>query len=295
MLERLLRSFGQLDMPENADVQFVVVDNSEGMSSHPLNGALAVATILREPRPGIPIARNKALGHAVKADADWLVFVDDDEIVPRTWLVELLEGARNGDFDLAGGPVAPVAPAGTLTRAQQKMMTYYKRMADERGAAMGRKISVTDLPTNNWIARVDSMRRAGLLFDESLRFSGGSDTEFSRRASRAGLKTGWIGNASVYEEMDFERLRPGYLFRRARSQTLAKIQFEYVAKGKSIWPRAIFHVVAKGVSGLSRVLFSPIGGSYAGLRGLRALGVAAGWGSALLGKRSELYKQIIGR
>ncbi len=295
MLGRLLHSLARINAPMGTELTFLVVENAAELSLAPPDVALpGPLHLLNEPELGIPFARNRALDTALELGADWLVFVDDDETVRPDWLAELHAGAAGGGIDLAAGPVVPVAPEGKLTGGEQAMMGYYERMAEERQARMSGQALPRDLPTNNWICRLSSARTAGLRFDEALRMTGGSDTRFSRQAVEAGLKTGWIATAIVEEEMPSARLTPSYLFRRAKSQTLAKIEFEFRAKGRPILGKALFHAIAKGGGGALRWLAGLAMGSYTRLRGVRSLGVAAGWAQAALGGRSRLYDRVIG-
>ncbi|MDV7142728.1 glycosyltransferase [Tropicimonas sp. TH_r6] len=295
MLGRLLDSLARITPPEDTELDFIVVENAETLSLAPPAATLpGPLHLLNEPELGIPFARNRALDSALEMGADWLVFVDDDETVRPDWLAELHAGAVRAGADLAAGPVVPVAPDGALTRSEQAMMDYYTRMAEERQTRMAAQMAPRDLPTNNWICRLAAAREVGLRFDEALRMTGGSDTRLSRQAVEAGLRTGWIAAAVVEEEMPRARLTAGYLFRRAKSQTLAKIEFEYRAKGKPILGKALFHILAKGGGGALRWLAGLVTGSDTRLRGVRSLGVAAGWAQAALGGRSRLYDRVIG-
>ncbi len=294
MLGRLLESLRSISLPSDSDVRFVIVENAEALTLSMPTGLPGPMDLRLETEPGIPFARNAALKAAQEAGADWLVFVDDDETVRTDWLVELHGAAVRNGLDLAAGPVVPVAPSGQLARGEQEMMAFYERMAVERQARMAAQARPRDLPTNNWICRLSVLSDGGLRFDETLRRTGGSDTRLSRQAVAAGLLTGWIATAVVEEEMPRERLTQRYLYTRSKSQTLAKVQFEYVARGRPVWPRAIFHAVGKGLSGCLRILLSPILGSHSRLRGVRALGVGAGWVAAARGGQSRLYARTIG-
>src|ERR1700712_4050080 len=96
-------------------VELLVVDND------PLGSARAVADELDSPRlryvvepsPGISAARNRALREA--ADADLLLFIDDDEVPQDGWLqgmlrtraafqAELVAGAVVSKFEVEPGP-----------------------------------------------------------------------------------------------------------------------------------------------------------------------------------------------
>jgi glycosyltransferase involved in cell wall biosynthesis len=87
---------------EGADVLVVV--------SGPPCGEFAGA--LHEPRPGLSLARNRALAEC--ADGDVLAFVDDDALVFSGWLTALRDAWADGGERAAcvGGPIVPRFPAG---------------------------------------------------------------------------------------------------------------------------------------------------------------------------------------
>ena len=47
-----------------------------------------------EPELGIPFARNKAVETALNLDADWIVFIDDDEEARADWFEKLTSRYR---------------------------------------------------------------------------------------------------------------------------------------------------------------------------------------------------------
>jgi hypothetical protein len=88
---------------EGADVLVVVSGGS---------GAFPAAHVLHEPRPGLSLARNRAL--AACADDDILAFVDDDALVESGWLAALHAAWADAGERTAclGGPIRPRFPAG---------------------------------------------------------------------------------------------------------------------------------------------------------------------------------------
>ena len=116
----LLDSLASMQRPEGVDLIFLFAENDE---AHQAEGVVAafrasVSEPVRlelEPRQGIPMARNKVLDMALAENADYLTFVDDDEVVAPDWLVMLIAGVRARNLELAGGPVRLAAPVGALT------------------------------------------------------------------------------------------------------------------------------------------------------------------------------------
>ncbi|SLN17489.1 glycosyltransferase family 2 protein [Roseisalinus antarcticus] len=291
MFQSLLLGLSQLEAPPQARLGFVFVQNDPDFSIDfevarfaRQTGRRALA--LHEPRAGIPVARNVAVDAALKAGADWLAFLDDDERPAPDWIARLLAGARGGDFDLCGGPVMPLPPSGALSPRQTAVMAFLAAQAAAR--ALRREAGdVSALPTSNWLCRGAVLK--DLRFDEGLRFTGGSDTDFSDRAQARGLRLGWVPGAAVFETIPRERLTGAYVYRRAKSQTLAKYAIRQRKRGRRGLGKALFHGLTKGAGGLLRAAFLPVH-PVTGLRGLRSLGVAAGWLSGALGRESDLYR-----
>ena len=76
MLAELIRSWGQMDLPENCDVRFLIVENdsqpaSRGVveAAEPLGNGARIDYVL-ETEPGIPFARNRAAREAIAQGAE---------------------------------------------------------------------------------------------------------------------------------------------------------------------------------------------------------------------------------
>ncbi|EAR49519.1 Glycosyltransferase involved in cell wall biogenesis [Oceanicola granulosus HTCC2516] len=297
MFRQLLVGLSQLVPPEEAELVFVFVQNDAGFTIEPEVAAFARqggrrARAVHEPRLGIPVARNAAIAAALEEGADWLAFLDDDERAPPDWIAELVEGARAGGFDLCGGPVDPVRPRGALSPAQEAVFAHFEARARLRQAARARG-RVSGLPTSNWLCRAQVLQ-GGLRFDEALRFTGGSDTDFSDRCAARGLRLGWVERARLSEVIPADKLTAAYIYRRARSQTLAKYAIRFRKTGRRGIGKAVFHAATQSVGGALRALPWVLARRSGGLDGVRALGVAAGWAQGALGGTSRLYEEVIG-
>ncbi len=300
MFDQLLKTLAQLQVPDDAQLEFIFVENDQALTiTDRVNQFQSdtgwPAKPVLETEQGIPFARNTALETALADGCDWLAFLDDDEEAASDWIAKLVDGARDGGFDLCGGPVEQLRPVGDLTWVQNAVFDYFERMATERAEkrAAGQQTNL-HLATNNWLCRLEKVRQTGLRFDNGLRLTGGSDTDFSRRAEAAGFRLGWVDNARVREEIPVQRLSVGYCFRRARDQTMAKYHMTYRKNGKAKVGKAVFHFMSKTLTGSIRAALFPVLGSYQGLKGVRSIGVGVGWIRAALGRESRLYEQVTG-
>lgn len=245
-LKRLLESFERMERPEGVDLVFVLVEN-EGEHSESTSTTVAqfierVAepVLLRlEPRRGIPFARNRVLETAEELSADYLTFIDDDEVVARDWLVMMLDSARSRGLDLAGGPVTPLAPQGRLTALQLTILDDLRQRAERE--AVGRSDMATrdcdqhvDVYTNNWCLRVEAARSRQLWFDPATADSGGEDTKFSQDMLATGARNGWVPGAVVEEVQPPQRLTLRYQYKRMRDQTRMRAQREGFGRRESL-------------------------------------------------------------
>ena len=306
MLENCLASFRGMDVPAGVTISFLVVENSDILTMTPVVDCFArdleaphSVTLLHEPELGIPFARNRALDVAAERQCRWLVFVDDDETVDPRWLSNLLSGAEANNYDLAAGPVVPVRPEGALTGKQRAIYDQYVSDAHRRLEARNKRIAEGqeddfDLETNNWIGRISALQRAGLRFDESMRHTGGTDTDLSRRARRSGLKLGWVSEAVVFEVLPHARLSLGYVYHRSRSQTLTKYHIRYRKQGRRGILRPLAMATQKAVLGVARLVIGIGAGTGMQVKAVRTLGVAVGYFEGIFGKSSEFYVQTGG-
>ena len=160
---------------------------------------------VHEPEPGIAAARNRALAEA--ADADLLVFVDDDERPTPGWLELLLATyERTG----AAGIVGPVVSEFVGT---PHPWVAAGRFFDRRRLPTGTPVEVA--ATNNLLLDLRQVRAAGVTFDLRYGLSGGSDSLFTLRLTRAGRRLVWCDEAVVVDRVPAQRSTPRWVLARA--------------------------------------------------------------------------------
>ena len=200
-LRALFSSFDELIVPEGVRFDIVVVDNDSEPSSRDLVDELSQhirwdCFYVHEPNPGIPSARNRVLAEA--QNADFLLFVDDDETVTPNLLVEHLKIQRKTQADFVQGPCKMVVedPADNWWLES----IFFSQRTFEDGAS--RKESWT----NNVLINMHKLSETGVTFDEKLRFSGGSDTLFFQDFVRRGATGAYAAYAEVQEVQPTSRL-----------------------------------------------------------------------------------------
>ncbi|NPC41219.1 glycosyltransferase [Nocardioides sp. zg-1230] len=207
-LKSLLVSIAALDVPARSVLRVIVVDNDSTGSAEaalPQDFPLQI-TYAIEKMPGIPAARSRCV--ALAENDDYILFVDDDERVAASWVVEMLASAQEEAADGVGGLVA-----------------YEYDSAPPRWIAEGGFFDAPATPhravipfaaTNNLLLHVPTLHRLGVTtFDGSLQFSGGSDVELTSRLVRAGARLVWHAHPLVTETVPAERISIRWCLKRA--------------------------------------------------------------------------------
>ena len=229
-LRRLLEGLNQLTFDrcgEAPALELIVVDND---SSGP---ACAFCEEIRsnlnwplrcfvEPRRGIPFARNTAVTRALEEGADFIAFIDDDEVPEPSWLDELLYVHRMYKVDVVLGPVldhftVPVAP-------WLKNGGFFGGLRHPTGHSMKWGW------TSNVLGSSEVFEKIGKPFDERFALSGGSDRHFFLRVRRAGYRMVWANDALVHEWIPKSRANLKWLiqrrFRYGNTFSLLTVEFE---------------------------------------------------------------------
>lgn len=263
------------------DVEILVVDNDpEGGAKGSLASyADSFVRYVHEPKPGIAAGRNRALDEA--ADADVLVFIDDDERPRDDWLQRLLEMYRR---TLPAAVVGPV-----LSSYEHELDGWIRdgRFFERRRHASGAEVTVA--ATNNLLLDLHQIRHFGTRFDEEFGLTGGSDTLFTRHIVRAGGRLVWCDEAPVVDVVPASRLTREWVMKRAfrsanswsrTSLALAPTPTSLLATRLKLTASGLIRIIA----GSAQALFGIAVGSRAhDARGRRTLtrgaGMVAGaWG-----------------
>lgn len=296
-LEELLEGLAALVIPEHCTVTFLIVDNDVDETARAIvekwRFRIPGIAYAVEPRLGIPVARNHALDHARGQRADVLCFIDDDESPDRLWLIELVDCWRATGAELIGGPVRIAAPPPAVTSWQKFINTSLaaRARAKEHDAARdARRGRCRTIVTNNFLCDLAFTARNNLRFDESLLVTGGSDTEFFRRAMATGCRAAWCPTAIVHERISGDRLSLRYQFHRGLNQSLTHFHLKHRQVTATLAVTTVVTAAVRAVLGLA-LLAVPIYGLRSLVTAVRSLGWAAGRLAALRGARSTLYAQ----
>jgi GT2 family glycosyltransferase len=277
------------------DLEIIVVDNDPAGSARSFceearpNLRWPIKYFV-EPRRGIPYARNRAIASA-GSEADFVAFIDDDEVPQPSWMDELLRVQRSYDADVVYGPVLPHfrkdVPAWIVRGG------FFQHTFVQAGYGTGRLLELAD--TNNVLVRADMLREMNELFDERFALTGGSDTHFFMRVFRAGYKIVWAGDAPVYEWIPKSRANAKWILQRAyrlgNTRSLCELDLEPSIAGRIV-------PVVKGfgriVQGLLFVPPSLIRERHESVKALYSICYGAGRLAGVIGVRYKEYRRFFG-
>lgn len=209
MLKRCLASIARLDLPEDWSLEVVVVDNDSESSEAAWVGDFArdyrfPLAYRNELRRGIPYARNAACEASLERNADWLLFIDDDEEAEVGWLCAYARAIAKADSKVYTGPVRYY----TATDPVGKLRVNGRDLPPE-GAELERAA------TNNvMIAAAVFRQPCNMRFDEAMALTGGEDSEFFMRYRLSGGKILSVSGAVVREAVQDGRQTVAWKLRR---------------------------------------------------------------------------------
>jgi glycosyltransferase involved in cell wall biosynthesis len=139
-----------------------------------------------EPRQGIVIARNAALKLALEFGAEWIAFLDDDEVAEPDWLANLMAPEHLHEPILVGHRFC----ANALEMAAE---VHAQDSAPANGGA-GEILSASNIRISAAVVR------RGLRFQPTDRANCNSDTQFFIEAEKAGFIPQWTDRAIVIRQ-----------------------------------------------------------------------------------------------
>ena len=239
-----------------------------------------------EPRRGIPFARNKAVAVA-KQNADFIAFIDDDEVPEPTWLDELLRVQREYGADVVTGPVLPFFVEEPPSWVVEGRFFERERFPTGRQRAWAY--------TNNVVFRAEIFDKITPIFDERMAMTGGSDSHFSHRVHLAGYRIVWADEAVVYDYFPPSRVTARWILQRAYRIGITATFIEWDIHP---WPKALVRVVVEGGKRLVKgLVLLPVGCLLGKRRVVQYMQfICRGWGmlAGLFGIRYYEYHRTHG-
>ena len=176
LLKRCLDSlYGQLELLDPCQYQVIVSDDCPARSSYDVVLDSGFATWVQGPNRGVAANRNNA---ANAANGNWILYLDDDEIVGETWLSIVYNTILSGKYDVIEGRVEPTEFPDSIL--------WYAPVISSGGAYCS---------ANLGICRDQLLRLGG--FNENLSVSH-EDIEMGSRIKKARLRSIYLDGAVVY-------------------------------------------------------------------------------------------------
>jgi glycosyltransferase involved in cell wall biosynthesis len=209
LLQRTLESLQRQDTGGLFSYSVVVVDNdaakcAEGLVSKFAEESGVPTVYCVEPEQNIALARNQAVKHS---SGDFVVFIDDDEFAPPTWLQTLYKACLHYGVDGALGPVLPHfdhEPPRWVVKGR-----FYNRPSYPTGLIIDWQKGRTG---NTFLKRT---LFEGLDQPFNPVFITGEDQDFFRRMIAKGHRFVWCDEAKAYEVVPPSRCKRRFMMRRA--------------------------------------------------------------------------------
>jgi len=258
------------------DIRVIIADNDQQPSARVLvedwRGRLPFAvTYVHAPAANICIARNACLDHA---SADFVAFIDDDEVVAPGWIEALVGQAEAGQAAAVLGPVraiyAPDAPRWMVEGDFHSTLPVFVDGQIRTGYTCNVLI--------RWSPPYSALR-----FDLALGQSGGEDTAFFYQLTALGGTIAYAPGARVEEPVPADRASMAWLVRRRLrfGQTHGMLQTGPRARALAIVGAKLAYCGAM----TALTTFSPVLRRRNWLRAMLHLGVAGG----ILGVRQAAH------
>ncbi len=209
LLRDALDSLVRQEVGADCSIGIIVVDNASTDATRAVVEGVRAPNQVRvtyrfEPAQGVCHARNRGVREAT---ADWLAFLDDDQLADPHWLWELLSAARASGALCVGGRVTPRMEGG----GPVPLPAFCRRLLGETplGETEGPLVGKSLPTTGNSIVHRSAFEAIGL-FDPNL-VHGAEDTDFFRRLRGAGYAIWYSPRARVIHRIPRYRAASDYL------------------------------------------------------------------------------------
>jgi len=190
-LIKLLNSLSNLIIPNSIKIQILICanDNQDYSELDKLFKKKLNIKFTRERRKGISFARNKSLKENKYKNYEYFAFLDDDTIVDKKWLIEMIKFIKNYNADIVGGPQLTNSPS---------LFNHLLVREENHGS------EIQWASTNNCFFKKKVLKN-NLKFSKKLNLIGGEDQLFFLLLKKKGYKICWNQKAKVFEQKNIDR------------------------------------------------------------------------------------------
>lgn len=226
-----LSSIARQQVPAGCRLRVVIADNNVvpllRSATERFAGEAGLPLVyVHVPAKNIALARNACLDLAA---AEWIAFIDDDEVAAPDWLAGMLAAADR--HDVVFGCVQAVYPDPSTPAWLAEGDFHSTRLTSRDPADKGF--------TGNVLMRRSSIVRNGARFDLRLGQLGGEDTLFFRDLHRRGARFAYVPDALVYEDAAGERASLSWLIRRRYRMGQLHLRLAGAEGRRRVWTKAV--------------------------------------------------------
>ena len=209
LLKKLLEGLSNQVIPEDIEVEIIVVDNDSSGSAKNIVEQVVSALSMKikyfiQPEKNISLTRNLAVENS---NGELILFIDDDEIADKNWVKCLIQCVQKYNADGAFGTVKSYFD-NDIPKWLRKSFIYNRKSFKSGTVANYTR-------TGNCIVKSSILRKISGPFDPGYGISGGGDTNLFGKLKKRGAKFVNCNEAITYEYVPRERTTIKWQIKRA--------------------------------------------------------------------------------
>jgi succinoglycan biosynthesis protein ExoM len=239
-----------------------------------------------EEKQGLSNARNKCIDIVRNLNLNYIVFLDDDEIVTREdWLTNLINTAKKYNSPIVTGPILPLYEDRTKEYIKKAAFFSPPRYQD------GTKLKHTG--TGNTLIDISILKNMNPVFNVEFNLSGGEDTHLFMQLHKKGNTITWCDDAEVLEYIPLERANLNYIFKRSFYSAVNFSKIDSYNNLKNSKVKKILRIIkgmVKTIKGVCVCISFIFGGIHRFAQGLSMVGKGFGDIAGTFKINSNLYR-----
>ena len=196
-LNSFLNSLQELEIPNSYDVKFVfIIEKKNFIYSNMIKRKLLKKKIqiLLTKKKGIPQSRNLFLRYIRSNNSKYSGFLDDDCIISKKWLKNMIKFIKKTNTDIVGGPQFHLV-------RNNFYLSLFELIEPNRKHGQ----EVDWVATNNSFFKSIILKKNQITFDEKMINMGGSDQLFFKNLNYNSFKCRWNLTSPVFENIQTNR------------------------------------------------------------------------------------------
>ena len=197
-IKLLLKSLLFLEIPKNYNLKIVFILEKKNFYIREVIKKFLFKKrkyiILYTEFSGIPESRNKFLKYAKKHVPKFIGFLDDDCVVNRKWLKNMIKFINKENCDIVGGP-----------QLHKVKKSFYLDLFNLIEPNREHLEKVDWIATNNAFLRLKILKNKKIFFNKKLKNIGGSDQLFFKQLNKMNFVCRWNLKSKVTENIHINR------------------------------------------------------------------------------------------